>query len=969
MRTLMITLLLTAAVFSPLAAADRSVDQWIDLLHSPDVQTRVKASASLAALGRKAVPALIDAFDYAPNYEVQQVLVTIGPAAVPELVACLGVNSSQGQWYCPSVLLRVGEPALPELRKAKATGSDPLKRRAAEVLGRFDTLHDKLLPRLRESLTSPDSQKRGDAINSLKALGTGFGGTGAVAAVPSLILALRDSDRENRLDAAAQIGEIGPGAAGAIPALARLYAEAGADAEMRSMVLWSIAEIGAPTGEAFLLIRKGLRDHSREIAQMAIYAVRELGQRGLHLTEALIEALPASALMTRKDIVATLRDLYDEVDHAPVLRRALDHPSVHVRFAVAQLVRYEEGGVEAALPALVEGLALEEAEDRRTAVREINDARTTDQLTLSAADYDSAVRSLLHIIEHDDPPVRENAHQLVLRIGPPQSRSVSALAQALSSGNAQVRLVAATLLGRTGSAAEPALPELQRRSSDPEAQVRLETVRAIAAITNDSGALISWLGDASAEVRAAAVAALSRFEPVSPSVASTLASLLDDSSAEVRAEAAKALKKIPPSKVVLVALTSHLHDEDARAGAAISDALAAFPGALPFIALVLGSERGVEQARAQNIGRALCSDSPDAALVREYATALIRGRTLRPDTPEPGLVRLRTSAVMEILDTLHSLSGPGRVAAMLLLGRVQIPAETLPPIAELLGERDENVRLAGVAVLRKGGETGHQLLIDQLMRGPVQARAAAAFGLSRTLPVSRIDPGIREDLARAAVPALLAALDDEDAEVRRAAAASIGSFGPAGADAGSRLTEMLGDAERQSRLAAGFALHRVDAFGLNLLQSALCGDDRSVRRGAAEALGALYQAACGAEDSLRKAAGDADAEVAREAALALTKVRREIYHVGRTKPPKPEGRVSVDLSTVAQGKSQSVDVMLVIDERGEVEDAWILRGDSSINAAALTTVAQWRYAPATIEGKPVAVFLPARVELSRPESR
>ena len=53
--------------------------------------------------------------------------------------------------------------------------------------------------------------------------------------------------------------------------------------------------------------------------------------------------------------------------------------------------------------------------------------------------------------------------------------------------------------------------------------------------------------------------------------------------------------------------------------------------------------------------------------------------------------------------------------------------------------------------------------------------------------------------------------------------------------------------------------------------------------------------------------------------------------------------------------SGSVALEVVIDETGRVVDARVLRSVPLLDDAALATVRQWRFGPATLNGKPIPV--------------
>lgn len=71
--------------------------------------------------------------------------------------------------------------------------------------------------------------------------------------------------------------------------------------------------------------------------------------------------------------------------------------------------------------------------------------------------------------------------------------------------------------------------------------------------------------------------------------------------------------------------------------------------------------------------------------------------------------------------------------------------------------------------------------------------------------------------------------------------------------------------------------------------------------------------------------------------------------------------VQLPLDATAAHVSGSVALDVVIDETGRVVDARVLRSVPLFDDAALATVRQWRFAPATLDGKPIRVRITAVV--------
>lgn len=102
------------------------------------------------------------------------------------------------------------------------------------------------------------------------------------------------------------------------------------------------------------------------------------------------------------------------------------------------------------------------------------------------------------------------------------------------------------------------------------------------------------------------------------------------------------------------------------------------------------------------------------------------------------------------------------------------------------------------AVAGCGQESTAQLIAD--LKAP---EALTRLKAVRTLPQRK------EDAAQV-IPALIAALQDQDAEIRKGAAFGLGAFGVQGKDAIPALQTALHDREADVRKAAGIALSYID---------------------------------------------------------------------------------------------------------------------------------------------------------------
>jgi HEAT repeat protein/lysophospholipase L1-like esterase len=212
---------------------------------------------------------------------------------------------------------------------------------------------------------------------------------------------------------------------------------------------------------------------------------------------------------------------------------------------------------------------------------------------------------------------------------------------------------------------------------------------------------------------------------------------------------------------------------------------------------------------------------------------------------------------------LHSDSSTGvRSAAAEAIGAMG-PAgrEVVPALFDALGDPSEAVRSAVAQALARLGPTGedvpHLLAVLHSTDGYVAAFAAWSLG------------NLRAE-AKAAVPALVQALDRDDVAV--VAAGALARIGPAAGEAVPSLVAALGSPDSGRRWRAARTLGRIGppAEGAVAALAAALGDPEPwVRANAAKALGRIGAAARSAAPALQRATGDPDAGVRQEARQAL----------------------------------------------------------------------------------------------------
>ena len=252
--------------------------------------------------------------------------------------------------------------------------------------------------------------------------------------VERLIRELQDSDSDIRSIAAVTLGEIGPEAKDAIPALIQLLQDQDAEGFARANAALALGQIGEGAKDAMSVLIQALRDLDKYVRRDAAGALEEIG------TPRAIKAAK-----DRYRMVVTLGWIGSE-DEIPALIQALQNQDKDVRVnAVVTLGQIESEDVVSVLMGALQ--------DQDEWVR-VNAAWTLGQRGESAVD---AVPILIRALRDQDEWVRYHAAMALGEIGEGASNAVPALMHALRDQDKYVRRYAVEALGKIGKGAVPAL--------------------------------------------------------------------------------------------------------------------------------------------------------------------------------------------------------------------------------------------------------------------------------------------------------------------------------------------------------------------------------------------------------------------------------------------------------------------------------------------------------------------------------
>jgi S1-C subfamily serine protease len=147
---------------------------------------------------------------------------------------------------------------------------------------------------------------------------------------------LESGDHEARKQAASKLGDQGPGARKAIPALLKLACDAGQPADLHEAAVDALNLIGAPNREDTQGVLDALADKAH--ADVRAYAAGALGPVAAKVTDAataLIQALKDKDAAVRKNAAASLKDVRDanKKKAIPAVRVLLSDRDKNVRTA------------------------------------------------------------------------------------------------------------------------------------------------------------------------------------------------------------------------------------------------------------------------------------------------------------------------------------------------------------------------------------------------------------------------------------------------------------------------------------------------------------------------------------------------------------------------------------------------------------------------------------------------------------
>ncbi|MGB2864883.1 MAG: HEAT repeat domain-containing protein [Sedimentisphaerales bacterium] len=146
--------------------------------------------------------------------------------------------------------------------------------RREEIMAEFHRIGKEAIPAIASALKDSDVQMRRNATEVLMELAGGWTGKPVVyirAAIPSLISAIEDPDKDVRIVAANALAAIGPDAREAVPALTRMLKDPELGPRCASAI--ALGRIGVAAKPALPALREALKDPDYEIRRMSKWVI------------------------------------------------------------------------------------------------------------------------------------------------------------------------------------------------------------------------------------------------------------------------------------------------------------------------------------------------------------------------------------------------------------------------------------------------------------------------------------------------------------------------------------------------------------------------------------------------------------------------------------------------------------------------------------------------------------------------
>ena len=753
------TLVLLQQIFASVRNG-RLLTETVSDFWSPHEPIHERARSALPQYGAVALGPLLlslratDTLTREQRDQLPQVLATIGPAAVPDLIRHLDDPNEHVRAVAVATLGRLRAAAgLPQMIARANDSSDLVRLSLAQALGEIVSASAPALPRAR--------RRRGEwrvwRVIAVRRWNTPPHGDPVALVVPALRNALRDSAASVRAAAAASLGQLGPTLAAEVaPDLLGLLADA--DETVRERATEALGRLGASDPASIAALVGLLQDPSPAIR---IAAIRALGALRTAACEAVSHLVPL--LQDRDEAVRTaaaeavgkIGTLCEAATNT--LTEGLSSTDNVVRARTAEALGTIGEAAADVAPALVEAATDENDRVRAKAVEALG--------KMGEAAAEVAVPHLVRALRDPDNWVSALAAEALGEMGAAADEAIPALTRSLRHPNPQVRTNAAEALGKLGAGGRPAVSALERAATDEDSGVRARAVYALGIIgaptPSTTSVVRAALSDPDPHTRAAAAEALGAWGEVDEALQSELLALLDDANDEVKVRVVRVLPRlVKGTPEVIEALDHRLTADDsdwvrAEAARALGQFGSAAAPAGP--ALLRAAQTGEAGLREEAMRALAVAQPPEAATA--FTTGL---RDAEPSVRKLASAGWRKAgaipeeAVPVLIEALHDPEVLVRANAAHAISRLDpVPPEAVPLLAECALAPDAGLRLNAALALqaapgRAAADALHPLLDDPSPRlrliaarrlltdDPADAATAAAVVDALVAPASSV---------------------------------------------------------------------------------------------------------------------------------------------------------------------------------------------------------------------------------------
>lgn len=327
-------------------SASKYSSRLVRLLDDGEPEVRNAASRALGRIGRGAVEVLIRTLQNGDPVFLQSVVDTlglIGPSATPQLIESVQSKDEQTlvRQYATLALAKIGPDdrrVVPALIAALGDNKADIRRAAAEAIGNVGPSAANASDRLinlasnhREEVLvrefsiaalariAPQDEAVNAALVNAVADGDPRIYKAAVAAlvavrsttigdndVPALIRQLQSEVPGTRITAAQQLGECGPYAASAVPALIESLAGNQNPVELRIAATRSLGLIGPDAESAVPELARALEDNNQRLSNAALVSLGRIGPQ-TRTIPALLQSMRSGDLATRAAAASKLQ--------------------------------------------------------------------------------------------------------------------------------------------------------------------------------------------------------------------------------------------------------------------------------------------------------------------------------------------------------------------------------------------------------------------------------------------------------------------------------------------------------------------------------------------------------------------------------------------------------------------------------------------------------------------------------------